>query len=292
MTKVSAFKNPAAQERYFRAYDKAMAECPVPDEVLDVETHHGTTRVYRFGQGDAPPVVLLPALMASSTGYGPVISAFAARGPCYAVDTLGEAGHSVHKAPFKDIADRARCLDDVLKELGLTKVHLVGASTGGWHSVNQAIHFPGRVASISILDPTTVTAKFAGAVIWYGLAAAVFNQDRLWRRFMLWSAGADILDRADVQQLLTAIRTYRPKVPFQVCPADPDIQSIKVPVLALFGARSVVHDATVAYNRLRELLPHADVELMPDTGHYVFRKPEDVDYIVQRVLKFMDTVGH
>jgi pimeloyl-ACP methyl ester carboxylesterase len=288
MTNVGAFKSPAAQARYFQAYDKAMAECPVPDEVLDVETWHGATRVYRFGQGDAPPIMLLPALMATTTGNGPLIAAFAARGPVYAVDTLGEAGRSVHRLPFKDIADRAQALDDVLNRLGLNEVHLVGASTGGWHSVNQAIHAPARVASISLLDPTTVTAKFAGAVMWYGLAGAVFNQDWLWRRFVRWSAGADIMDRADVQQLLTGIRTYRPKVPFQVCPSDDEIRSIKLPVLALFGGRSVAHDSVRAHDRLRELLPDADVELMPDTGHYVLLRPEDVDYIVKRVLEFVD----
>ncbi|WP_297541296.1 alpha/beta hydrolase [Amycolatopsis sp.] len=268
-----------------------MTECPAPDAVLDVDTRHGTTRVYRFGQGDAPPIVLLPALMATSACYASLVPAFAAHGPVYTIDTLGEAGRSVHTAPFADIPDRARCLDDVLERLELTGVHLVGGSTGGWHAFNQAIHAPGRVASISVLDPTTVTAAFSRSVLWYGALTAILNRDWVWRRFLCWSAGEDIMDRPDARLVLAGIRTYRARVPFQVCPCDDDIRSVRVPVLALFGARSVVHDPIAAADRLRTLLPRADVETLPDAGHYLFLRPEDRDRIIDRVLTFVHRVS-
>lgn len=287
MAGIGRFTSPAGRKRYFEAYDRAMNECPVPEAVLDIGTRHGTTRVYRFGQGDAPPIVLLPALMATSACYGPLIPAFAAHRPVYAIDTLGEAGHSVQTSPLTDIPDRARCLDDVLERLRLTDVHLVGGSTGGWHAFNQAIHAPSRIASISMLDATTVTAKFSWPVIWYGAVTAILNQDWMWRRFLRWSAGEDILGRPDAQLILAGIRTYRARVPFQVCPSDDDIRSVRVPVLAMFGARSVAHDPILAANRLRALLPHADVETLPDAGHYLFLRPDDRDRIIERVLEFV-----
>ncbi|WP_245788202.1 alpha/beta fold hydrolase [Amycolatopsis marina] len=264
-----------------------MNECPVPDAVLDIGTRHGTTRVHRFGRGDAPPIVLLPALMATSACYAPLIPAFAAHRPVYVIDTLGEAGRSVQTEPFAGIPDRARCLDDVLDGLELTDVHLVGGSTGGWHAFNQVIHAPGRIASISTLDPTTVTAKFSWPAIWYGVLGAVLDRDWIWRRFLRWSAGEDIMDQPDAQLVLAGIRTYRPRVPFQTCPADDDIRSVTVPVLALFGARSVVHDSSVAADRLRALLPRAEVETLPDAGHYLFLRPDDRARIVERVLDFV-----
>jgi pimeloyl-ACP methyl ester carboxylesterase len=138
-----------------------------------------------------------------------------------------------------------------------------------------------------VLDATTVTAKFSSSVIWYGAVAAVLDRDWVWRRFLRWSAGADIMDQTDAQLVLTGISTYRPRVPFQVCPSDDDIRSVRVPVLALFGARSVVHDPIVAADRLRALLPQADVETLPDAGHYLFLRPEDRDRIIKRVLEFV-----
>lgn len=282
------FKSPAGRKRYLEAYDRAMTECPAPDAVLDIGTRHGTTRVYRFGEGDAPPIVLLPGLMATSACYASLLPAFAAHRPVYTIDTLGEAGRSVQTSPFKDIPDRAKCLDDVLERLRLTDVHLVGGSTGGWHAFNQAIHAPGRLASISMLDPTTVTAKFSRTAIWYGAVGAVLNQDWIWRRFLRWSAGQDIMDQPDAQLILAGIRTYRARVPFQRCPSDDDIRSVRVPVLAMFGALSVVHDPIVAANRLRTLLPQAEVEMLPDAGHNLFLRPEDRERIIERVLKFAD----
>jgi pimeloyl-ACP methyl ester carboxylesterase len=64
-----------------------------------------------------------------------------------------------------------------------------------------------------------------------------------------------------------------------------------MPVLALFGARSVVHDPTVAADRLHGLLPHAEVEILPNASHYLFLRPEDRDRIIDRVLKFVHRVS-
>ncbi|MFD5089302.1 alpha/beta fold hydrolase [Amycolatopsis thailandensis] len=285
MNKIGSFRSPAAEKRYFAAYDRAMAECPEPGEVFDIRTHHGITRVYRYGDG--PPIVLLPGLMATSACYAALLPALAERHTIYAIDTLGEAGGSVQKAPFEDIRDRASALDDVFEHLGLSEVHIVGGSTGGWHAVNQAIHFPGRLASIGLLDPTTVSAPFARKVFWYGLPAAVFDSERLWRRFVTWSAGEDILDQPAARLILAGIRCYRARVPFQVCPGEEALRSLEVPTLALFGGRSAVHDSADAAARLESLLPQADVEILPDAGHYLYLRPEDRDRIVDRVLKWV-----
>ncbi|OLZ61747.1 alpha/beta fold hydrolase [Amycolatopsis keratiniphila] len=283
MRKIGGFRNPAAEKRYFAAYDRAMAECPEPGAVFDVETRHGTTRVYRYGESGTP-IALLPGLMATSACFAALIPALAERHAVYAIDTLGEAGRSVHKVPFKDLRDRASALDDVFESLGLTDVHLVGGSTGGWHAVNQAIHAPGRLASIGLLDATTVSAPFSRRVVWYGLPAAVLDSDRLWRRFTAWSAGEDVLDQPAARLVLAGIRCYRARIPFQVRPGEDALRSIEVPTLALFGGRSVVHDPVAAAARLESLLPHADVEILPDAGHYLYLRPRDRDRIIERVL--------
>jgi hypothetical protein len=64
--------------------------------------------------------------------------------------------------------------------------YVSSAATGGWHAVNQAIHAPDRLASLCLLDPTTVSAKFSAAVYWRGAAAAILNHERSWRRFLHW----------------------------------------------------------------------------------------------------------
>jgi pimeloyl-ACP methyl ester carboxylesterase len=285
MTGVSTFRSAAGERRYLELYDRAMRECPPPDAVHDVETRHGTTRVHRFGDPAAPPLVLLPGLMAASPALAPLIPALAAHRALHTVDMLGEAGRSVHRRPFADLADRARGLDEVLGALGLDRVHVAGASSGGWHAFQLAVHAPDRLTAVTLLDPTTLTAGYARAVLWRGAVAGLLGTERAWRWFVRWSAGTDLTDRPEVALLLAGVRHYRPRVPFQRPPADEEISSVTVPVTALFGGRSVVHDSALAAHRLRTLLPHSDVEVLPDAGHDVHLRPADRDVVVDRLLR-------
>jgi pimeloyl-ACP methyl ester carboxylesterase len=288
MKKVGHFRDPASRERYFEAYEKAMALCPAPDAVHDVQTKFGTTRVYRFGQGDAPPIVLLPGLSATSACWAPFLPALAARHPVYTVDTLGEPGASVQKTPLTGTADEVSWLGEVLERLDLTGIHLVGGSAGGWHATNHAIHRPDRLASVTLLEPTSVTAGYAKAFLWYGLPAAIVNRDWLWCRFMRWSAGEDVLDQPAVRLILAGIRSFKASgIPPQTRPADDDLRSIRVPMLAVFGKLSVVQDSVAAAARLRELLPHAEVDLWADAGHGLYFDQGDADRITTRVLGFL-----
>jgi pimeloyl-ACP methyl ester carboxylesterase len=292
MKKVGHFKDPASRERYFEAYETAMALCPTPDAVHDVATRFGTTRVYRFGQGDAPPIVLLPSISGTSACWAPLLPALAARHPVYTVDTLGEPGASVQTAPLTNTADEVSWLGEVLERLELTGLHLVGGSAGGWHATNQAIHRPDRLASVTLLEPTSVTAGYAKAFLWYGLPAAIVNRDWLWRRFLRWAAGEDVPDQPAVRLILAGIRSSKASgIPPQTRPSDDDLRSIRVPMLAVFGKLAVVQDSVAAAARLQELVPHEEVELWPDTGHGLHFDQGDADRITTRLLDFVHQVS-
>ncbi|MBB5959383.1 pimeloyl-ACP methyl ester carboxylesterase [Saccharothrix tamanrassetensis] len=261
--KTGTFASPEARERYFAAYRLAMALCPAPDEVSDVPTSFGTTRVYRFGHG--VPLVLLPGLSATSAGWGAELGRYARDNAVYAVDTLGEPGHSVQTAPIRNAVDRGRWLDEVLAGLGLDLAHLVGASSGGWHVCAAAVHAPERIASISLIDPTGVTVGFGFGVVWRAALASLIRRDRAWRWFLRWAGGLDP-ERPDVRLVLAGIREYRAHLPPQL-PFGEALREVRVPTLALFGGRNVVHDGVKAADRMRELVPHAEVELWPESGH-------------------------
>ncbi len=257
-----SFVSPEARDRYVAAYREAKALCPEPAEELDVPTSFGVTRVYRFGAG--PPLVLLPGLSATAVSWGAELAAYADGHTVYAVDTLGEPGMSTQTAPIRDTVDRGRWLDEVLAGLELARAHLVGASTGGWHVCAAAIHAPGRVASVSLLDPTAVSVGFGFGVVWRGALAMLIRRDWVWRWFLRW-AGAP--DGPAVRLVLAGIRGYRAHLPPQVLLGEA-LSAIRVPVLAVFGARSVVHDGVKAAERMRRHVPHAEVEVW-DVGHRV-----------------------
>ncbi|MEV0676269.1 alpha/beta hydrolase [Actinosynnema sp. NPDC050436] len=249
------FASAEAEQRYRAVYREVWAGCPRPDEELDVPTSFGPTRVYRFGAAGAP-LVLLTGMAATAAGWGADLARYSAGHTAYAVDTLGEPGLSVQTAPIRDAADRGRWVDEVVHGLGVARAHLVGASTGGWHAAAAAVHAPGRIASVSLLDPTATTVGFGFGVLW----RAAFTRVRGWEWFLRWAGPGE-----DYRLVLAGIREYRARPAPQV-PHGDALRGVRVPVLALFGRHSPVHDAERAARRMRELVPHAEVEVW-DCGH-------------------------
>ncbi|HEX6339525.1 alpha/beta hydrolase [Umezawaea sp.] len=281
--RVGKFRDRAAEAAFFEAYREALTP---PEEVHDVPTSFGTTRVYRYGPSEGAPIVLLHGLNSTSAPWKPFLGAFTGAGPVYAVDSLGEAGGSVQTVPFRSAADRARALDEVLAGLGLSGVHVVGASEGGWLGTRLVVHAPDRVATLSLLEPTTVTSRYSPGVMWRGLLAGVTRSERLVRRMLVFTMGRDLLDRPDVRVVLLGVKAYRSRLPLLVPLPSEELRAVRVPVLAVFGARNVVHDAVSAATRLGELVPHAVVEVWPDVGHDLGQF-DDTRPITDRVLGFV-----
>lgn len=283
MRRTGGFRSQADRDRYAEVYQAAMRQGPLPDKELDVDTAFGTTRVYRYGDG-AKPIVLLSGMANSAAALAGLAGDLAEHHPVYTVDTMGEAGMSAQTAPLRDHADRARWLDEVMARLDLTGVHLVGFSSGGFYAAHQAIHAPARLASVTLVEPTAVTTRFATRIVLLGLLATVLDRDPMWRRFMRASIGADVLERPDVRVVIAGIRHFRSAIPPQLRVPAHAIASITVPVLAIFGARSAVHDAGRGAERFRELVPHARVELWPRLGHYPWLAEADRVRLVEAIL--------
>ena len=84
--------------RYLELYDQVAGLGPPPLECLDVPTGFGVVRVYRHGQKQGPPVVLLPGAFATAVSWGPNIAGLATQHSVYSVDVLGQPGLSVQEA--------------------------------------------------------------------------------------------------------------------------------------------------------------------------------------------------
>lgn len=151
---VGHYRSDAAFAHFRAVYRDGMAALPPFDAQFDVPTSFGTVRVYRF-PGGAPgiPVLLLPGRNACTPMYRTNLPSLLPRRTVYILDLLGEPGMSVQTAPITGADDQARWLGEALAGLELDRVHLLGASIGGWAAVNLAVRRPGRVASLVLLDP-------------------------------------------------------------------------------------------------------------------------------------------
>lgn len=286
---IGYFTRPSGRARFMSAYEHAMRLLPEPRNIHDVETEFGCVRVYQFGVSHGSPIVLLHGRSGSTPTWEPNIGALSARHPVYSVDLLGEPGHSVQLVPIRNAEDQACWLDATLGGLELERVHLVGASIGGWLAFNQALRTPHRIGSVSLLDPANVLARFSGRIL-LGAAGATMPFVSRWVRpwFLNWIAGGIPVAKDDPVAHLIALgmQEYTSVLPAPPYPGDQQLRSIGVPVLALLAGRSVVHNAEHARQRAQTLIPRVEAELWPIASHAI--SGECAEQVNARILQFID----
>jgi pimeloyl-ACP methyl ester carboxylesterase len=254
----------AAREKFMAAYERVFALWPQPCEEFDIETATATTRVhaYRPHPGGAP-VVLLTGAGGNAAAWFPHVAALAEDGPAYGIDMPGDANPSVSRAPMTPPASCAAWLDELLGKLSDRPAHLVGYSYGGWVAMNQAIRAPGRVASITLLDPAGLTRPDARFYRWLTISGlATMTPMPLRRRLARWLDNPVMLEPELMTLMWAAIRGYRMEPKFPAVLTDDELRAINVPVLLVTGARSAL--LTPAQARARgSLMPHAEVAVVP-----------------------------
>ncbi len=289
---VGHFRSEPARNHFIDVYESAMADLPSVRESVDVSTSFGTVRAYRFeGPSSGPPVVLLPGRNASTPMWRVNIAPLLERRAVIAVDLLGEAGLSVQIRRITGADDEAQWLDGALAGLGLDGVHLLGVSIGGWTATNGAIRRPGRIASVTLLDPAMTFAPVPAKAVLASLALFPPGVPEAARRRVLsWIAGgADVDDSLPEAALISAaakdfvIRKAMPRM-F----TDEQLRSLDRPVLALIAGRSVMLDPARAAARAQRLLPRGQVELWADASHAI--NGEYPAEIAVRAATFWDDV--
>jgi pimeloyl-ACP methyl ester carboxylesterase len=281
---VGAWVSEPARQKFMAAYERAFALWPRPHEEFDAETATSITRVHacRPHPGGAPVVLLTGAGFNASSWY-PHVAALAAHNPVYGVDMPGDPNPSVWREPLTPPAACAAWLEELLGQLGDRPAHLVGLSYGGWVAMNQAIRAPGRVASVTLLDPAGLTRLDARFWWWFTISGlATLTPMPLRRRLARWLDSPAMLDRELMTLMWAGSRGYRMEPKFPAILTDDELRAIDLPVLLITGARSAL--VTPAQARARgSLMPRAEVAIVPGS-HGGFSR---IDALNEKIAAFI-----
>jgi pimeloyl-ACP methyl ester carboxylesterase len=275
----------AARDKYMAAYERAFALWPQPSEEFDIETATATTRVHAYRpHPDGPPVVLLTGAGFNASSWYPHVAALAKGGPVYGIDMPGDPNPSVWRAPLTPPAACAAWLDELLGKLSDRPAHLVGMSYGGWVAMNQAIRAPGRVASITLLDPAGLTKLDARFWCWLSISGlATLTPMPLRRRLARWLDNPAMLRQELTTLMWAGSRGYRMEPKFPAILTDEELRAIAVPVLLITGARSALITPKQAHDRASHL-PQAEVAIVPGS-HGGFNRINELN---DRIAAFIE----
>lgn len=267
------FRSTEGEQSYLTSYKNAMSTLPPPRSTLDVETTFGRVRMYefatRFADRAAIPVVLLPGRTSGVPMWADNLPDLAAARTTYALDALGDAGLSVQVRPIRDATDQADWLDQVLAQLPVPTVHLVGHSFGAWLAANYAARCPRRVQTLTLLDPVFVFQGLRWQVYLLSLPASLPFLPRRWRNHMLSVIGGGPLDPTDpvARMIAEATDHYAVALPLPERLTAAQLRGLPMPVYVALAGRSAMHDGARAADVARIQIPDPTVAFWPDATH-------------------------
>lgn len=264
------FRSAELAAAFLASYDAALRRWPDDVSAVDLPGEYGTTHVQACGPPGGPPLVLLHGGDGTSAGW------FANAGPLsqehrvYAIDQIGDAGLSVPGGrPARRPADFMSWLDGVLDQLGLDSAAFCGHSYGAWLALSYALHAPGRVRRLALLDPASC---FGGLSLRYRLhAVPLFLRPSAARSrgFLAWEAGGMPLDPVAVSLSSLGGGEYRgARIVLPHPPAADRLRAMNLPVLVVMAGRSQAHDVRRIARRAGQLVPGIVVTTLPGATHH------------------------
>jgi pimeloyl-ACP methyl ester carboxylesterase len=290
----SPFKSPEGEAEYMAAYEATLKLWPEPYEPMDISGRYGRTHLVASGPKDAPTLVLLHMAWSSLTQWAANIADFSRDYRVYAIDVMSQPSKSFPNLPLKSRQDCAAWLSGILDALEIESTDMVGASFGGWFTLNHAIGAPQRVNKIALLSPA---GGFVPLVKQFYVRSMLTNL--IPRRFMMesfvrWMTYEENLRDPSTRLIMNCLtdqmylgsRYFRMQA--GVLPSvfsDEELRSLQVPTLLLIAQQEVLYDPEAALERARRLIPNFEGELLPRANHEMtVSKHEIVD---RRVLEFL-----
>ncbi|MEO3784034.1 alpha/beta hydrolase [Actinocorallia sp. B10E7] len=274
-------------DAFFAAYEVLLRRWPADVESFDLPSPYGRTRVHACGRRDAPPLLLIPGGGSTSTVWSLMAEPLARSHRVYAVDLLGDAGHSVAQGrPMRTVTDAMSWLDAVIDRLEVPATHVCGHSYGGWLALAYAMHAPHRVDRLILLDPTDCFVGMSPRYLLRALPSLLMPSPARVRSFLRWETAGSPVDQDWLEVAALAAQLPQPHIVMPKRPDPDDLRRVAAPALVLLAERSRCHDISKVAAAASQSLPAATVAVVPGASHHGM-PTGDPHGLAQRMLDFL-----
>lgn len=257
---------------YYKAYNKALQLWKIPFHEVNVKTRYGNAHVIVSGSKNAEPLVLLHGMNASSSMWYPNIKALSENHRVYAIDFLLEPGKSQMNGKVKEMKDVMNWYNEIFDQLKLKEFSIIGASRGGWLSVNIALQQKYKIKKIVLLSPAQTFIWIRPGVKIVTNLTYMISPKRKRLRGVLETISYDVdkIKQAYIDQYFIATQKATNSmfllkmIPF----SNEELKSLPMPILVLIGDHDIVNNEK-SIEKAKELLQHSETGIVKKAGHFL-----------------------
>jgi pimeloyl-ACP methyl ester carboxylesterase len=281
------FKSRSERTQYISAYNKSLTLWKIPYSEEDVKTSFGTAHVILSGPKNAPALVLLHGMNASSTMWFPNIKALSKNRRVYAIDFLTDPGKSVSMGKTLTKEEIVLWYNEIFKHYKLNNFEVVGASAGGWNAVLLAIQDNSKIKKIVVLGPAQTfenideRGKATPAIL-----MKLFPSKKKWDKTLNnFSTDPKKIPMVYKRQLYLAHKTKIGSNFWKMQPFSKDeLKKINIPVLVLSGDKDIINSES-GHKKAQELLSNYKGEVIPNAGHFLTIDQKEI--VNKKIIAFL-----
>lgn len=281
------FKSRTERTHYINAYNKSLALWKIPYSEENVKTSFGTAHVILSGPKDAPALVLLHGMDASSTMWFPNIEALSKNRRVYAIDFLTEPGKSVSMGKTLTKEEIVLWYNEIFKHYHLNNFEVVGASAGGWNATLLAIQDDSKIKKMILLGPAQTfenideQGKASSAVM-----MKLFPSKKKWDKTLEnFSTDPKKIPMVYKRQLYLAFKTKIGSNFWKMQPfSEDELKKIKIPVLVLTGDKDIMNSES-GNKKAKKMLPNYKGEVIPNAGHFLTIDQSEI--VNKKIIAFL-----
>ena len=293
LTSIPVFTSVQGKAEILGAYQAILDKWPVSYKELMIPTSFGDTHVIASGPKDAPPVVLLHALLATATSWYRNVEALSESYRVYAVDVIGEANKSCPIKPITSMDDFLQWFTEMIDGLGIDTLYLVGNSYGGFTAAYYAMKLPERILKLVLIGPAATIHSMMPFYVHMFIPKAMYGFfPKLPGVKSTLCRSVDWMHNGLYRDPLWEPLFYRSMVygglinrVFPRVYSKEEFAQIKAQKLLILGRKEAIYSNLQAAIRAAwKLIPGVQIELIPDAHHITaLAQPEIVN---QKILEF------
>ena len=271
----SVFKSEEGKQKIHSCYREILKRWPVENRSYSIRADGIGTHIIESGLKDDPPLLLFHGTSSNSASWMGDVALWSQHFRVLAVDLPGEPGLSEDRRLSVSDASYADWILGIYHELSIRKASIVGMSLGSYAALKFATREPEKASKLVLLTTGGIVPPKAGFLF----KALLFMMLGKWgvkqlnrRIYHKTEVPAEVYEFAAIVMRNFSPNTTEPLRLFR----DEEILKLTMPVLFFGGTKDALIDSEKTGRRLETLLPHAEVNILADTGHAILGKSEEI----------------